>query len=117
MSLTPPISLDVFQDLRKLTRWCRQQKFRWSELRVVTTTPFTVTTEDMLLVDDDTAGATTINLPGPSIGFNINIKKLGSTGNVTVSSSSLIDGSATFVMTTQYQNLTLVADGTNWNIV
>ena len=51
-------------------------------------------------------------------GKKVHVKRLG-TANVTVDgySSETIDGSTTFVLTTQYSTVTMISDGTNWLII
>ena len=95
-----------------------------SELAVttVTTTPYTALGSDkVILVDDDTiGGAATIDLPAASNRkAEYVIKKLGSTGNVTIDANGgdLIDGGATAVLTTQYESLTIVSDLSDWWII
>jgi hypothetical protein len=65
--------------------------------------------------------ARTITLPAASCtGFKVTIKKTDSSGNtVTVAraSSATIDGATTNVLSSQYANVTVVADGTNWMVV
>ena len=79
--------------------------------------------DSILLVDDDTAGSTvTINLLLASLahdGSTLKIKKLGTTANVIIdgSGAQTIDGAATFTLTTQYESVTIVSDGTNWFII
>ena len=67
-----------------------------------------------------TTGTQTVNLhtAGSNAGLKYNIKRTG-TVNVTIDpdSSETIDGAATFVLTAQYDAVTLVSDGTNWSII
>ena len=66
------------------------------------------------------SSAYTVTLPtAASIeGKKIHVKRLA-TANITVDghSSETIDGSATFVLTSQYSSVTLISDGTNWLII
>ena len=66
------------------------------------------------------SSAYTVALPtAASIeGKKIHVKRLA-TANITVDghSSETIDGSATFVLTSQYSSVTLISDGTNWIII
>ena len=89
----------------------------------VTSTSATLSAANQyVFVDDDTAsGAVTINLP-TAVGnsaVNYSIKKLGTTGNVTIdgNASETIDGATTAVLTTQYESITIVSDGTEWHII
>ena len=66
------------------------------------------------------SSAYTVTLPtAASIeGKKIHVKRLA-TANITVDGdgSETIDGSATFVLTSQYSSVTLISDGTNWLII
>jgi hypothetical protein len=68
---------------------------------------------------DSSAAATTLNLPAAavSVGLTIKIKKIDSSANsviVDANSSELIDGSATCVLSFQYDSIILVCDGAGW---
>lgn len=89
---------------------------------VVTTTSFALTIEDILYVADDTAGSTvTITLPNAATAakYPRHIKKLGTTADVIIDglSSDTIDGGLTATLTVQFECLTIVPDGTGWNIL
>jgi hypothetical protein len=65
--------------------------------------------------------AVTITLPAAATagaGYKYNVKRLG-TANVTIdgNSSETIDGSATFVLSSQYSAITLASDGSNWFVI
>ncbi len=66
------------------------------------------------------SSAYTVTLPtAASIeGKKIHVKRLA-TANITIDGdgSETIDGSATFVLSTQYEAITLISDGTNWIII
>ena len=89
----------------------------------VTTTPVTLTDADkIVLVDDDTVGgAVTINLPAvaDSKGNIYYIKKLGSTGNVTIdpNGSETIDGATTQIIGSQWDCIETYCNGTAWFII
>lgn len=86
----------------------------------VTASPYTVIAGvDVLLVDDDTiGGAATVNLPAAadSEGRWLYVKKLGTTGAVTIdgSGSETIDGATTLAISTQYGSNLIFCDGTEW---
>ncbi len=85
-----------------------------------TTTARTAVAFEAVMVDDDTAaGVVTITLPASVADDQIIVKKLGTTADVIVDgdAAELIDGAATFTLTSQYASLTLIADGTGWNII
>jgi hypothetical protein len=78
-------------------------------------------TDDVWLVDASGA-ARTVNLPtAASRKFRkYTIKKTDATGNlVTIdgNSSETIDGELTHDLTTQYESVTIVSDGSNWHII
>lgn len=86
----------------------------------VTSSPYTAGLSEYIFVDDDAVGgAVTVNLPAISQPITYRIKKLGSTGNVTVAAngSEKIDEAASVLMLTQYESLTITNDGTDWWIV
>lgn len=72
-----------------------------------------------LWLADATAGAITLTVPParPHEGKGWTFKKTDSSGNaVTLSSSSNIDGAATYALSSQYAAVTIVSDGANWQI-
>ena len=70
-----------------------------------------------------TSGAITITLPDATLANAYvihNIKKIDSSANyvtIATTSSQTIDGGTTAVIKVQYASITLVSDGTNWNII
>ena len=85
-----------------------------------TTTSRTAVAFEAVMVDDDTAaGVVTITLPASVADAMIIVKKLGTTADVIIDgdSAETIDGSLTFTLTAQYASLTIIADGTGWNII
>ena len=82
------------------------------------------TTDHIVLVDDDDTSvfeAVNIALPAASgnDGLQYTIKKVGNTENVIINGngSETIDGSTTHTLTTQYEFVTIVCDGSNWWII
>jgi hypothetical protein len=80
------------------------------------------TTDHIIIVNKTTGAATTVNLPGsPTTGLTYVIKDGkgdANTNNITITpAAGNIDGSGTFVMTTNYASKTIVYNGTQWNIV
>jgi len=71
---------------------------------------------------DCTSNAITLALPAPVAGLQYHIKKIDSTAN-TVSvepddpGPELIDGAVSAIISTQYDSITVVSDGSNWWIV
>ncbi len=85
-----------------------------------TTTARTAVAFEAIMVDDDTAAATvTITLPASVLDDQIIVKKLGTTADVILDgdAAELIDGAATFTLTSQFASITIIADGTGWNII
>ena len=63
-----------------------------------------------------------VNLPAAATagdGYKYNIKNLASGFTLTIdpNSTETIDGATTFAISTQYQSITIVSDGTNWFII
>ncbi len=94
----------------------------------VTTSPFTVTDEDMIFANPDTLGADiTINLPTTasraSGGYTrpVTVKHVGATSDHDVildaSGSEEIDGAATNVISIQEDSIDVASDGIGWNII
>jgi len=70
---------------------------------------------------DASGGAVSIVLPDATATYNIyNIKKTDNTANtvtINTTSSQTIDGSASAVIQVQYVCVSVVSDGTKWNII
>jgi len=88
--------------------------------KVFADSPYSVTATDEVVLADATAGAITVNLPTPTSGRRLNVKKIDSSANVvTVDTpgAETIDGAATFPLASQYDSVTLVSDGTDWFVL
>ena len=88
---------------------------------VTPTSPYAPTNGNVILWDT-TSGNKIINLPPASSSFNfiMNIKKLDVSANtITINGngSETIDGGLTAILTTQYESITIVCDGSNWFIL
>lgn len=87
-----------------------------------TTTAFKTTATSYTCLSTDeviqvTVSGRTITLPTNTAGRHITIK-LTVSGTCTVSApSGNIDGSSTYSLSSQYQSVDLIGDGTNWNVV
>jgi hypothetical protein len=89
---------------------------------VVATTHVVLESDEFLLIDDDTAGgAVAVTLPQAAAreGRPLTVKKLGSTGNVTLTpdGSETIDGAGSLVISIQYDAPRIISDGSNWWII
>jgi hypothetical protein len=84
----------------------------------VATTPYTAADETVILVSIATG---IINLPQASTvaGRTYYIKKISSTGTTTIDAAGteLIDGAQTKTLTTQYQGMQIVSNGSAWYIL
>ena len=86
------------------------------------TSAYTATFLDEVVTGDATGAAFTITLPAAasSTGLELTFKKIDVSGNaVTIdgNASETIDGATTYALTTQYQKVTIICDGTNWLII
>ena len=103
------------------------RRWAWGSFGGLTTHTQTITaasdtlgTSDHTVLCDCTLNSITINLPAAIDGQQYVIKKIDSSINtVTIDgdSSETIDGALTKILTTQYECVTIVSDGTNWFIV
>ena len=87
-----------------------------ASLAVAEGADYTASTEEYLFCDA-TSGAITITLPAVSAGLQYTIKKTDSSANaVTIdgNSAEVIDGELTQVLTTQWDVITIVSNGTAW---
>lgn len=83
----------------------------------------TLVTSTNCFIDVDASGANrTITLPSAATltsGFTYIIRKLDSSNNTVIvdpNSTQTIDGVTTYTLTKQYETLTIVSNGTNWDI-
>lgn len=85
------------------------------------TTTYTMVSTDHTILANATSGAFAVTLPAvaSTTGYEFQIKKTDSSANsVTVTpASGTIDGAASFVLTSQYQSVSVTSDGTNWWII
>jgi hypothetical protein len=89
-------------------------------IQTVTIASDTLVDTDHTTLCDCTSNTITINLPAASAGQRFEIKKIDASANaVTIdgNASETIDGALTATLTTQYESITIVSDGTNWFIV
>jgi hypothetical protein len=86
------------------------------------TSNYTLASTDFVILGDCTAGAFTLSLPTAvtGIGRIFFMKKIDSTANiltVKANGSELIDSSNTFLLSSQWQTVTIVSNGTQWYIL
>lgn len=80
--------------------------------------PYTASNGD-IIIWDATSGNKVLNLPAAatSVNYRIDIKKTDSSVNtltVDPNGAELIEGGTTAVLTTQYESISIVCDGTEW---
>ena len=88
---------------------------------IVNSTPYAVQPGDYYLGVNIAAPATVVLPASPIVGQVLIIKDIdgdANTNNITVSGNgNTIDGAATYVLNTDYASITLVFNGTEWNVV
>jgi hypothetical protein len=90
-----------------------------------TTLPFTNRTSTYTIDNEDcvvncTSGTFTVTLPtAVGVEGQYFIVKNSGTGVITIDGdgSETIDGNLTFILSTQYQSITIISNGLNWNII
>jgi hypothetical protein len=92
------------------------------QTRQTTTTPYTVVVTDRTILIDATAGAKVVDLPtaASSKWRILTIKKIDASANVVTvdgNGAETIDGAATYVLTAQYEAVTVQSDGTTWWVI
>jgi hypothetical protein len=86
------------------------------------TTAYTLTTTDETVIVDATSASVNITLPSASANpgqlYTI-VKKDATTNsvNLVASGGALVNGTASYALTTQYAQISVQSDGTNWYIV
>ena len=88
-------------------------------MTTVTSIAYTVTSTDHVIVANPTAAAT-LSLPtAVGISGRVYTVKNNSLFTVTIvpNGTETIDGGPNFLLNKQYQNVTLISDGSNWNVV
>lgn len=87
------------------------------------TTTYTALSTDRYIRADATAGAFTITLPSAATvgaGWVLTVKKIDTSVNVVTidgDGAETIDGAASYDLADAYEAVTLVSDGTNWDII
>lgn len=93
-----------------------------SAVTTVTSSTVTLDNEDFVVICDATSNAITVNLPAASTSssFRYYIKKIDSSANtvtIDANASETIDGDTTKILTSQYDSIEIVCDGSNWYII
>ncbi len=119
IALTEVSDDDILQYNGETNTW---ENVKHNAVTTVTSTAYTASSYEIILVDDDSAGAeVTITLPPAATTTykKYYIKKLGSTANVVIDGdgTETIDRGLTAVISTQDEALTVITDRSNWFIV
>jgi hypothetical protein len=88
-----------------------------TDVETFTSSSNTLDAKNHTCLCDCTSNAVTLNLPAGVSGTQYVVKKIDATANaVTVNANGgeLIDGSATLAISTQYDSINVVSDGSNW---
>ena len=121
----------VFQDTGSAGNFYGYNGTDWEQLNgdgdslqnvVTKTSGYTLTGSDDVVLVDASGGSFTLSLPSATTntGKSFVIKKIdSSTDYVTIdpNSTETIDGDSTTTVNTRYESITLVSDGSNWNLV
>lgn len=92
------------------------QRLRGEFVQTVTTT-YSILVSNFVILADASGGAFTVTLPDPNEArdHRYTVVKVDATANVTVDGGSgNINGSASVTLTTQYERIDVVSDGSNW---
>lgn len=89
--------------------------------KVVGDSPYTAVDADDVILCNATGGAITVNLPPASAiaGKVYLVKKTDASANavtIDANSAELIDGAATYALSTQYAAVIIICDGTGWQV-
>lgn len=86
-----------------------------------TDSPYTATASNGTVLCDQTSGNIVINLPAVASveGLKLVFKCIGTTNTITLTpdGSETIDGDPDYVLTTQYNSVTIIAGPTEWSII
>jgi len=90
-----------------------------ANVTIVTTTPYTASATDYF-IGADVAGPSEIDLPASSTGTTYVIKDVAGTANtdhITVMATTTIDGQTNAVIDINYASITVLFNGSEWNII
>lgn len=91
-----------------------------NQRNVVTVTANYTASNDDFVLSDASGGAITVTLPPPSANYRVDVKKIDSSSNditIATDDTGTIDGASSKTISTQYESITMVSDGTNWFII
>lgn len=119
----PSVSgLLTYEDGR--TYWTSADAIRLHRTEVITSGAIVNLSDDIncIVIRKSVASPTTVNLPSPILGQEVVVKDGGGTAfshNITIAALSglLIDGQPLIRLKSNYQSVTLLADGAGWNIL
>lgn len=82
--------------------------------------PVVVADRNTLILGDSTSGTITMTLPDATVvgnGFLLSFKKLVAANSMIIAGSGgqTIDGGSTYTLIKQYESVTMVSNGTNWD--
>lgn len=104
-------------------RWREEVSRSLNELNNPQTFRYTATStlqpRSQLILASGASGAITLNLPSAasSRGCEFRFKCINATNPITISASDLIDGAGTKSLTTLYQSMRIISDGSTFYIV
>ena len=127
-ALSEPSSADLFAlidtgsgSVLKKVSWTNMKTDVKTDAVVTKTTTYTITTSDETVLCNAASAAFTVTLPAASgnTGVTFNISKIDAVNNVTIegNGSETINGSLNYILTVQYESVTLQCDGTGWFII
>lgn len=125
-AVNDPIDEDIWGDLLN-TNWdTLDSKLKTASdwVKLNKTSGYTVLTTDRnkVILGDATSAAFTLTLPAASSagdGFALIVKKTDSSANAVTldgNSSETIDGATTYALSSQYDAVLIVCDGSNWHV-
>jgi hypothetical protein len=94
-----------------------------SAIETITASSDVLDNSNYIILADASSNTVTLNLPAASgnTGLTYIIKRTDATGSNTVildaNASETIDGSTTYTLTSQYQSIRIICDGSNWYIM
>ena len=112
------LSFYLYEELIKVKEAINVASDEYKAVRTITES-YTVSDVDELILADATSGAITVTLPKAVDGRTIYTKKIDNSNNVTIATtgSETIDGQAQQTISTQWDTVEVISDGSNWFII